>query len=75
MNSFKHERTKEANFELEKSQEDFQELTKVWKSVFIWVILTLKETGVMQETMYMQWLMLQQEIPDDYVIATGRWLV
>ena len=34
--------------------------------------LMLKETGDMQKTIEMQWLMLQQDKPDDYVISTGK---
>ena len=30
-----------------------------------------KEIGDMQDYVYMQWLMLQQEKPEDFVIATG----
>ena len=31
-----------------------------------------KEIGAMQKTMLRQWLMLQQDSPKDYVIATGK---
>jgi GDP-D-mannose dehydratase len=32
----------------------------------------LEETGDMQKICEAMWLMLQQETPDDYVIATGN---
>ena len=42
------------------------------KSVYIWVILTQKRLGTCKRLCKMQWLMLQQEEPEDFVIATGR---
>ena len=32
-----------------------------------------RDWGHARDYVYMQWLMLQQEKPDDYVIATERW--
>ena len=43
------------------------------KNVSIWEILMLKrDWGHAKDYVYMQWLMLQQEKPEDYVIATGQ---
>ena len=33
---------------------------------------SLRDWGHAKDYVYMQWLMLQQDSPDDYVIATGR---
>ena len=42
------------------------------KSASIWVTLMLKEiVSYAKDYVEMQWLMLQQEKPEDYVIATG----
>ena len=34
---------------------------------------SLRDWGHARDYIEMQWLMLQQESPEDYVIATGRW--
>ena len=33
---------------------------------------SLRDWGHARDYVYMQWLMLQQEAPEDFVIATGR---
>ena len=41
-------------------------------SVFIWVISIRCDWGHARDYVEMRWLMLQQEQPEDFVIATGR---
>lgn len=41
-------------------------------SVFTWGISIHCAIGATPATMWMQWRMLQQEQPQDFVIATGR---
>lgn len=41
------------------------------RCIFVGNIDAVRDWGHASDYVYMQWLMLQQEIPDDYVIATG----
>jgi len=40
--------------------------------IYMGNIDSLRDWGHAKDYVYMQWLMLQQQAPDDYVIATGR---
>ena len=42
------------------------------KTLYLGNLDSLRDWGHAKEYCEMQWLMLQQQIPEDYVIATGR---
>ncbi len=42
------------------------------KCIYMGNINSKRDWGHARDYVYMQWLMLQQEMPDDYVIATGK---
>ena len=53
-----------------KSQEDFA-MRRAWKNVFMGNIDALRDWGHAKDYVRMQWLMLQQNMPDDFCISTG----
>ena len=48
-----------------------QELNLDFKNAYIWESKCEKRLGPCKDYVEMQWLMLQQEIPEDFVIASG----
>ena len=45
---------------------------RAWNSAFSWETSILCATGATPAIVEMQWRMLQQDTPEDFVIATGR---
>ena len=44
---------------------------RAWMNAYTWAI-QCKRLGSCERLREMQWLMLQQDKPDDFIIATGR---
>ena len=43
------------------------------KCIYLGNLNARRDWGHAKDYVYMQWLMLQQEVPDDFIISTGRW--
>ena len=43
-----------------------------FKNVYLGNLNSLRDWGHAADYVEMQWLMLQQDVPEDYVIATGE---
>ena len=69
---FNHRVLEEANFVTRKITRGLARIDAGLESCLYLGNLMQKRLGTCKDYVNMQWLMLQQDKPDDYVIATGR---